>query len=651
MSVPLPDQRWQIHEAHPHAEALADELGVLPLVAQVLLNRKLAGDDARSFLHPEAIQSLEPVDHFPGLAESVEILVGVIDRGQKIAICGDYDADGMTSTALLLRAFRFLGATADYAIPSRMDEGYGINRRIVQEFHEEGVGVLITVDNGIAAYDPIAYARELGLDVIITDHHDLPEKLPPANTILNPKQLPLTSPYRGLAGVGVAYVLAMALVDRLGRVEDFAGPLLELYTLGTIADLAPLVGVNRAWVRQGLTRLPQSEILGVRELIEVSGISRDDRLRPEDIGFRLGPRINAIGRIGNPQTIIDLLTTDDPAIAQACALTAEDTNVERRTLCETIEQEAIEHCDANRVDLQKHRVLLIVQAGWHHGVIGIVASRLVERYGMPVFIGTYEGDSHIRGSVRSIPEFNVFDALEYCGDLFDRYGGHAAAGGFSLPISNFEALQQRLSEFAHKVLEPEHLKPLVIIDGEATLDQVDEALYDAIDQLNPWGIGNPEPVFWSRNIRIVEQKRVGANHLKLTLAQQCGDSEVQIKAIAWRWADYNLPGRLDLAYRLKENSWKGNITIELELLGARRSEQSVLTGFRYADRDYRCILQPHEGQVELRIRNESGQVLVIPKGTGQGVMGADRASAKPVDIQLPFFRGLVRAALQALDGG
>ena len=270
----LPNQRWEIAPSQiESAQKLAEVTQLSPLLAQVLLNRGIeTPEQAKVFLSPEFLALPEPIAQFPDLAISLELLENAIARHQKIAICGDYDADGMTSTALLLRSLRWLGASVDYAIPSRMKEGYGINRRIVEDFHAEGVALILTVDNGISAYDPIDRARQLGVKVIVTDHHDLPQLLPPADAILNPKLIPESSPYRGLAGVGVAYILAVSLAQQMGKAKGLVKPLLELFTLGTIADLAPLTGVNRRWVKRGLQLLPQSQLAGVQALIQVSGV-------------------------------------------------------------------------------------------------------------------------------------------------------------------------------------------------------------------------------------------------------------------------------------------------------------------------------------------------------------------------------------------
>jgi single-stranded-DNA-specific exonuclease len=592
----LPNQRWQIALYNPElAQKLAILSNLSPIISQLLINRGMETPEAvQRFIDPESLSLPSPLEEFPDLAVSVELLANAITHQEKIAICGDYDADGMTSTALLLRSLRALGADVDYAIPSRMHEGYGINKRIVEEFHGEGVGLILTVDNGISAFEPIARARELGLKVIITDHHDIPQKLPPANAILNPKLIAESSPYRSVAGVGVAYILAVCSAQQLGELKGLVQPMLALFTLGTIADLAPLIGVNRRWVKRGLKHLPKSTLPGVQALIQVAGVQASETIqnskfkiqnnsdsqnpksfKPEDIGFRLGPRINAVGRIGNPQTVIELLTTDDMGLALERAMQCEQINIQRQQMCEQIEQEAISLVEDLYVNfLQKDRVLVVVKDHWHHGVIGIVASRLVERYGVPVFIGTYEDETIIRGSARGIPEFNVFEALEYSHELLWKHGGHKAAGGFSLPVDNLLALRSRLSEFANQCLQLQHLKPLLKIDAQVNLNHINQELYQQLNVLHPCGIDNPAPVFWTANAQVIEQQIFGKGHIKLTLAQTIDNQQYKIKAIAWRWRDYfPLPQRVDIAYKLRENNCGGKISIEMELIGVRLPSQ------------------------------------------------------------------------------
>jgi single-stranded-DNA-specific exonuclease len=353
----------------------------------------------------------------------------------------------------------------------------------------------------------------------------------------------------------------------------------------------------------------------------------------------------------------------------------EQINQHRRQLCEQIEKEAIALVENTPIPWKRDRVLVVVAAGWHHGVIGIVASRLVERYGVPVFIGTYEDHEEnkdtppsprmIRGSARSIDEFNVFDALNYCSDLLGKFGGHRAAGGFSFLADNLAQVKQRLSEFAHKCLEVEHLKPLVKIDAQASLGQIDYELYQQIEGLQPWGIGNSTPVFWTPDVRVVEQKAIGKmqSHLKLTLQEV--DSPTQIKALAWRWGEYcPLPECLDIAYKLKENHWQGNTNIELELVGVRLPQaqpDNQITAlnkrikhnnvqkavFTYSGRIYVCSKTSRE----LRIRNDRGSVLAVSQGDRTGLLGKSRNEAKQVNVtKAPYFQ-MIKAALRAIEEG
>lgn len=645
----LPNQRWAFHEPPPKkVEQLIARLGLSPLIAKVLVNRGIdTPEKARIFIEPERQELPSPLTEFTDLSLCVDLLTQAIARGDKIAICGDYDADGMTSTALLLRALRHLGAEVDYAIPSRMKDGYGINCRIMEDFAEGGVKLVLTVDNGIAAYEAIARGVALGLTVIITDHHDLPPILPPAHGILNPKLLTTdNSPYAGLAGVGVAFILAEALAQKLDKLEGLTDLLLELFTLGTIADLAPLVGVNRRWLRQGLQKLPQSQLAGIQALIQVSGVNdRQKQLKPDDIGFRLGPRINAVGRIGDPQMVIDLLTADDPGLALERAMQCEEINKQRQQLCAEIEGEAIALIERTPILWQRDRVLVVVGSEWHHGVIGIVASRLVERYGVPTFIATNEGEGQIRGSARGIEEFHIFEALEYCKELLDKHGGHRAAGGFSLPAENLELFQDRLREFACQCLGPYHLKPLVKIDAIADFADLTADLYHQIDRLQPWGIGNGFPIFWTPQVRILEQGKIGQNHLKLTLAQ--GDPATAIKAIAWRWGEFcPMPSPVDLAYKLTERRWQGEIGIELEIVGVRHPDNPHFIQFSFQNRPYSC--QYREGRSQLQIANSAGKLLAVQRGQRTALL-YERDGEKPqtVDVTQPYYFQLIKAAIAA----
>ena len=639
----LPQQRWQIFSPQPDlAEVLANVTGISPIIAQVLLNRGInTPEAAQVFLDPELENLPDPKQEFPDLITSIDRIEQAIKNGDRITICGDYDVDGMTSTALLIRTLRLLGGNVEYEIPSRMTEGYGINARIVQDCHDRDVKLIITVDNGIAAYEAIALAESLNISVIVTDHHEVPEdpsKIPPATAILNPKyQVDPNSPYAAIAGVGVAYVLALELSDRFGKRDELENPLLELFTLGTIADLASLTGINRRLVKKGLRLLSQSKVIGIIALINETGISKDKQtgLKPEAIGFGLGPRINAIGRIGNPQVIIDLLTCDDMGQAIILAQECEATNRKRQDLCKEIEQEAIAYMSklkSEGFDITQERVLVIVDRevktaltpdpdlkknkklspdgdnflstteGWHHGVIGIVASRLVERYGAPVFIGSYE-DAHgeevseqgatVRFSVRGIPEFHVFHSLEYIANLRNKGGGHKAAGGFTLPAENMEKLRNGLREFADREnILPSHIMPLINIDARVDLSDISMTLLQQCDRLQPCGLGNPDPVFYSENVRVISQQTRGKDKVKhLSLELDTGNGK--IKAIAWRWGEYcPVPNYVDIAYKLRANQWQDTTSVELEVVGIREATGTVMESSQNSPKPLQLLYRP-----------------------------------------------------------
>ncbi|MEN9226204.1 MAG: single-stranded-DNA-specific exonuclease RecJ [Thermostichus sp. DRC_bins_24] len=598
----IPSQRWLFHPVDTlAAQNLAQAVGISPLLAQILLNRGFTSPAAaRQYLHPNPDHLPAATRDFVDLPLAVKLLDQAIQQQAAIAICGDYDADGMTSTALLLRALRKLGGKVHYRIPSRMTEGYGLNSRMVEELHQEGVRLILTVDNGISAHEPIQLAKTLGLTVIVTDHHDLPPQLPSADAILNPKRIPESSPYRGMAGVGVAYLLAQALAEHRGD-PNLGRMALELFTLGTIADLAPLTGVNRLWVQQGLQLLPTSQVEGIRALLRVTGLLPQgslgvspEGLRPEAIGFGLGPRINAVGRIGQAGMVIKLLTTDDPLQAQKLAQRCERLNQVRQQMCGRIETEALEQIEQQRRNLRQDRVLTLLgspQHKWHKGVIGIVASRLADRFGCPVFIGSQSPRGEISGSARQgIPEFDVFQGLEFCKDLFHKHGGHPAAGGFSLKAENWPLLEERLRQFAQQHLQPEQIQPLVPIDVEAPLADLTLDLYQQLQHLQPCGIGNPEPVFCSRNLQILQQQRFGRSgssdpsHLKVLVqdpdlgaTSKSETSKRPLWAICWRGAEvYPLPEHIDLAYTLKAKSWRGETQLELEVVGIQPALAPVL---------------------------------------------------------------------------
>ncbi len=627
--------RWRLPPPLPPEErGEATALG-LPGELVALLRRRGHGDGEaiRSLLDPPAAP--DPHQHFPDLEKAVDRLVDACRDGEAVAICGDYDADGMTSTALLSGVLQRLGARPRPAIPSRQGDGYGLNRGMVEALAQEGIRLLITVDNGVAAREALERAAALGLAVILTDHHTLPETLPPQLALLHPALTPEGSPFRGLAGVGLAYVLARSLCLRLQR-RDGLAIALDLFCIGTIADMAPLQGVNRRWLMDGLPRLAESQLEGLRALQQLAGVE-DQPLDAESVGFRLAPRINAVGRLGDPLMVVELLTSEDPVRSLQLARECETLNRQRRELCDAIEAEALALLEADGP--RRPAFLLLAQSHWHHGVIGIVAARLVDRFSLPAALLAGEGDGRLRASVRAPRGFAVDQALQACADLLERHGGHPAAGGFTVRAENVGRLQERLEAMAcawlgerggGAVVEPEVLLPL---------SRVDRAFWQQLQRLEPFGVGHPAPVFWSSGCRLVSCRRLRGDHLLMELEQ---DGALR-RAMAWRWQGPE-PGQsalVDAAWRLKLNRWQGEERLQLEVVALRcRGGDAVV--LQHRRRSYLCRRQGED----LLIRNAAGEELKVALASLLTPEGSPPASGE--DHRHAYVQGLAREAAQAL---
>jgi single-stranded-DNA-specific exonuclease len=574
----------------------------------------------------------DPSSHFPDLEKAVDRLARAARDGESVAICGDYDADGMTSTALLTGLLQRLGARPQPAIPSRLEEGYGLNRAMVERLHAAGVGLLVTVDNGVSAKEALDRAVALGVDVILTDHHTLPGALPPCHALLHPALTPPDSPYRGLAGVGLAYLLASALARRLAR-RDGLEMALELFCIGTIADMAPLHGVNRRWLREGLPLLARTRLAGLRALIRLAGLE-EAPIDAEAVGFQLAPRLNAVGRLGDPLVVVDLLTTADTDRALELARHCDALNRERRDLCQALEAEALALLEADGPRLPAF--ILLAQSHWHHGVIGIVASRLVERFGRPVALLGGDGEGRLRASVRAPRGFAVDQALTACAPLLERYGGHAAAGGFTVAATQLAALQERLEDLAATWLQASPEGPMVEPEALLRLERIDRAFWEQLQRLGPFGVAHPLPLFWSVGCGVEQQKQLRGGHLQLTLRQD----GAAVRAMAWRWeGGHPLPHRVDVAYRLRQDAWQGQQRLVLDVVAIRPSpEDAEGVVLVRGDRPYQCALRG-EGLV---IRNAEGREMC-------STLTWEGSRAQPqMDGAHPYLRSLFQEAVMAL---
>jgi len=563
-------RRWRIADREAElVAALSQALGIHPLLAHLLARRGCATPEAaQAFLDVPATALHDP-HAMAGMAVAVERLQRAVSRREPILVCGDYDADGVTGMALLVIGLTRAGAEVAYAVPNRLEHGYGLPASVVEEAAAKGVRVLVTVDHGISAHVEVSLARERGLDVIICDHHLPSPTLPPATAILNPRQSGCAYPFKELSGVGIAFKLLQAFYGPEARDEYW--PLLDLVALGTIADLVPVVGENRILVKHGLDQLAVTARPGLRALAEVAGVplSGPGGVTPGRVAFGLAPRINAAGRVDDAAVAVRLMLTNDPFQARDLASQLDQRNRERQELEGQILEEALASV-ATTHDLARDRAIVLASAGWHPGVLGIVASRLVERFGRPAaLIGTQGNQA--RGSVRGAGGWHVADALGRCADILTHYGGHRSAGGFSLAPERIGEFRERLLALAAADLTAEALTPVLEIDAEVALDDLDLDLADALSRLGPHGLGNPEPVLAVRELQVMRSpRRVGRNHLKMKVRQTPSGRQV-VEAIGFNLGSYAEildrpdPPRVDLAFVPERNAWNGREILQLRV--------------------------------------------------------------------------------------
>jgi len=560
---PAPVPRWVVSPRPDPAEVtrLASTLGIPTALAALLVQRGQRNEaDARRFLRPSVTELSDPAA-FAGMAEAVEAIASTIRAGGTILVHGDYDVDGQCATALLTRALRAAGADVVGFVPHRLRDGYDFGPAGLAAAQGLGVSLVITCDCGITAVDTARAAQAAGIGVVITDHHLPGAELPPALAIVDPQRADDTSGARALCGTGIAFKLVQALVPALGLPPNLPYHLLDLVALATVADVVPLTGENRILVRHGLRLLVESRWPGLRALIEAAGLAGRE-LRAGHLGYVLGPRLNAVGRIGDAADGLRLLLSDEPEEAIELARRLEGLNVERQSLDHRMLDEAValvEQC----CDPERDAGFVLTGEGWHPGVVGIVASRLVERYGRPTFLIAFDGDIG-KGSGRSISRFDLHAALLACGDLLERYGGHQMAAGLTIRRDRLEEFRERFAGIARDTLGPDDLGPEQRVDLELGLHEANRELERMCRHLEPCGSGNASPVFGVRGVRFVGRSRVGNGHLKGTL----DDGATRLGAIGFQWAD-RVPwlgdGLVDVAFRLESNEWNGYSTLQARL--------------------------------------------------------------------------------------
>src|SRR2546427_1639470 len=567
--------RWDLQPCDdPASERLAAVLGIAPIVARLLCQRGLGDPEtAQRFLNPSLDHLHDPL-LLADMRVAVDRIMAAIERKERIAIHGDYDVDGITSTVILRRALEMLGADVVHFIPERLKDGYGLQPVAIERLHADGVALVVSVDCGIRGAEAARRARELGVDLIITDHHEPDAELPPALAVINPKRRDCSYPDKFLAGVGVALKLVQALGQRAGR-ERWLPGFVKIAAIGTLADIVPLVGENRVIAKIGLdllTRGPHK--IGLRALLDVAGL-RGKTIDSYHISFMLAPRVDAAGRMSTPDIATRLLLAADEAMAEEVrqlAMTLDGENLKRQ------EEEADILAAAKKIvqtdpDIGARSVLVVAGDGWHRGVIGIVASKLVDAFHRPAIVLSVE-DGVAHGSCRSISKFDMLGALERCAHLFIRFGGHRQAAGVTLDASRVKELRAAGNAVADETLGPDDLMPRLRIDGDLTFRGITGDVAYGVAALAPFGAGNPRPVFAARRVEIIDGPRtLKERHLKMALKP---NGRI-FRAIAWRAAerhDYLTEHKaaLDVAFSLEQNQYNGETFVELTLADLRQSE-------------------------------------------------------------------------------
>jgi single-stranded-DNA-specific exonuclease len=564
-------KRWELRPPAP-ADFLASMRDRSPIVATLLYQRELRDPPTiESFLTQNYTGGFHNPFLMRGMDTAARRAAAAIAEGEPIAVYGDFDTDGVTAVTLLMQAITAMGGDIRPYIPHRLNEGYGLNTEAIDRLIAEGVRLLITVDCGISNVPEVAHAQAAGLDVIVTDHHTPPATLPAALAVVNPKQPGCEYPYKQLVGVGIAYKLVQALV-RLGVKLPLRGrELLDVVALGTVADMGPLNGENRLLVRAGLQSINETQRPGLKALIIAAGLSQG-KITSGDIGFMLGPRLNAAGRLDDAVLAYKLLLADDFATAQQLAADLNQANKRRQELTKDVQKAALEQIRALGKDT--NRIVILDGEGYPAGVVGLVAAKLVEELARPVLL-LERGETTSRGSARSVPGFSMIEALTECGDLFVRYGGHSAAAGFTIENERLHELEQRLLHYAEARL-PEHPDPVLEIHSEAPLGALTWELHGQIAALEPFGQANPQPVLMSRRVRVSGAWPKGAEgqHLKLRLDDGRGGPSYD--AIAFRLGHlaehFQKPRQIDIAYTLEANEWNGSRTLQLNIKDLRQPQ-------------------------------------------------------------------------------
>ena len=553
-------KRWIIKKCNTAGQKrLVDELGISPIIAHLLINRNITSPDEAQFFLNGDIENLHDPLLLKDMAKAVSRIKKALSRGEKILVYGDYDVDGLTSVALLSEVLKALGGNVTEYIPNRLEEGYGLNLAAAQLAYRRKVGIVITVDCGVSAVKEIDYLKSCRIDTIVVDHHKPGPELPGAYAVIDPLQKNCAYPFKYLAGVGLAFKLVQAL---LGKKPAQLREHLDLVALGTIADVSPQLGENRILTRYGLMTMAKTRNVGIKELIRASGLIGKD-ITSRHIGYILGPRINASGRIGSPRLALRLLTTKNREEAKELAKMLDRENRNRQKVQGAVYEEALDK--ANReVNFKEHKVIVLSGEGWHPGVIGIVASRLAEKFYRPTVMISLQKNIG-RGSARSIKNFHLFDIVSRCKEYLETFGGHEAACGLTILPKFINKFKERINSIASDVLSPEDLLPSLEADMEIPLSGLSSRLIDEMGKLEPYGPRNPRPLFVSRNLTVKHDPRIiGRKGVKMWVT----DGGITCEALIFGLEDTSGISKesiVNLAYTPSINSWRGVSSIQLDL--------------------------------------------------------------------------------------
>ena len=565
---------WKVNETQSELhKTFCDEFDISVRLASILVNRGFNDPQSvRDFLYP-SLHNLPDPFLMADMEKAVDRLVQAFRRQEKIFVFGDYDMDGISATTILVDYLRRTGFQVDYSIPSRLTDGYGLNFTAVKKAKSSGAGLAVTVDCGISDTAEIVEANSLGLDIIVTDHHQIPEHTPPAFAIINPHLKKCNYPDKDLAGVGVAFNLMMALRQRLrqaGLAKDVnLLQYLDLVALGTVADVMPLTGVNRIFVSFGLVEINKAYRRGLRALLTSCRFQRGHSIKARDLAFRLAPRVNAVGRIGDASTAVELFLTKDQAVATRQAQYLEECNERRRQIEKDIKAEVDELIVGNE-DMASAKVILLASKNWHPGVVGIVSSRIAESYGKPTILIALENGVG-RGSGRSVPGLNLVQVLEYCQAHLIRFGGHEQAVGLTVAEENISKLRSHIEEFLVNSGSLQAESPDLLLDGTLKPSEVNRQLLKDLELLQPFGQGNPEPAFILSSMQLIKATAIGRSgqrHMKFIFADK---KNTRLPGIAFNFNGTRPQAgeNLDLAFTAEENTWQGKSEIRINLVDFR----------------------------------------------------------------------------------